>query len=445
MENKLATERIPRLLFSLAVPTIFAQIVSLLYNMADRIYIGRLDDGAAAMAGIGISLPLITLIMAFSHLCGKGGAPLAAIRMGEKNNDGADKILTNSFVMLLFFAVLLTLVSLIFKREILTLFGAEGSTLAYAEDYFGIYCIGTIFVMITIGMNSFINTQGFTKMGMATTLIGCVLNIILDPIFIFAFGMGVKGAALATVISQGVSCVWVIYFLFGKSTILHVRKEYVKPDFGIIRAVIMLGITPFFMMSTESVLQICFNTQLLKYGSDIAVSAMTIMTTMFQLVFMPVDGISLGGQPILSYNYGAGKYDRVKSAVKIMLISGLTFTVLATFMIVVFPQLFIKIYTKDAGLIAMTKPLLPIYLAGGFLLGANSAFQQTYTALGKGKTAFFFAFYRKIILLIPLIYILPHILPDPLVAVILAEPVSDILTTLTNAGYFQWFLRKKLR
>lgn len=444
MDNKLENEKISKLLFSLALPTIFAQIVSLMYNMADRIYIGRLEYGADAMAGIGISLPLVTLIMAFSHLFGKGGAPLAAIQMGRKDNDGADKILTSSFVMLAGTAVLLTIIFVVFKRDMLMLFGAGENTIGYAEDYFGIYCLGTLFVMITIGMNSFINTQGFTKMGMATTLIGCVLNIILDPVFIFVLHMGVKGAALATVISQGVSCVWVIFFLFGKKTLLHIKKEYIKPEMKIVKAILMLGVTPFFMVSTESILQICFNTQLLKFGSDIAISAMTIMTTMFQLIFMPVEGISLGGQPIMSYNYGARRFDRVKGAFRLILIFSFAFTAAVTAAVIVFPEFFIKIYTNDISLTEITARLMPIYLGGGFLVGANSAFQQTYTALGHGKTAFFFAFYRKIILLIPLIFILPHILPDPLTAVIMAEPISDILTTLTNAVYFRIFLRRNL-
>lgn len=444
MDNKLENEKISKLLLSLALPTIFAQLVSLMYNMADRIYIGRLEYGADAMAGIGISLPLVTLIMAFSHLFGKGGSPLAAIHMGRKDNDSADKILTSSFVMLVCTAVVLTIISVIFKKNILMLFGAGNNTIGYAEDYFGIYCLGTIFVMITIGMNSFINTQGFTKMGMATTLIGCLLNIILDPIFIFGFNMGVKGAALATVISQGVSCVWVIFFLFGKKTLLHIKRKYIKPEFKVVKSILMLGVTPFFMVSTESILQICFNTQLLKFGSDIAISAMTIMTTMFQLIMMPVDGISLGGQPIMSYNYGAKRFGRVKAAFRLILISSFIFTAAATTVIMIFPKFFIKIYTVDPTLTELTARLMPIYLGGGFLVGANSTFQQTYTALGKGKTAFFFAFYRKIILLIPLIFILPHIMPNPLTAVIMAEPISDILTTVTNGIYFRIFMKKNL-
>lgn len=444
MTSELEIKKIPKLLASLAIPAICAQIVTLLYNMIDRIYIGRMDNGALAMAGIGLCVPIISIITAFTGLLGRGGAPLAAIKMGENKKDEADEIISNSFMALLTSSVIITFIVLLFKDNILTLFGATENTLPFARDYIGIYAIGTIFVQLTVGMNYYINTQGFAKFGMATILIGGILNIILDPIFIFKFDMGIRGAALATVISQFVSFLWVLTFIFGRKTMLHIRRKHLKFKWSIIKQIMTLGSAPFFMSSTEGLLVICFNNQLLRYGGDMAVSAMTIMMSMFQFILLPIEGIAQGSQPIISYNYGAKRYDRIKQTIRLASLVAVTYTILGTTLMELFPKVFVSLFTSDTELLSQTSSMLRIYIFGCMLLGLNSTFQQTYNSLGEGKKALFFAFYRKIVLLIPLLFILPAILPNKLLAVVLAEPISDLLTTLTNTLYFKRFIKKKL-
>ena len=300
--NDLGTGKIGKLLLQLAIPSIIAQLVNLLYNIVDRIFIGRMVNGQLAMAGIGIVTPIVVLITAFSALVGFGGAPVAAIKMGEKDNEGANKILSNSFTMCILIGLVLTIICYIFKKTIIYAFGASDATYQYAADYLSIYLIGTVFVEIVISMNSFINTQGFAKIGMITVIIGAALNIILDPIFIFGLNLGVKGAALATIISQFISAIFVLRFLFGKKTILKVKKEYLKLDIKVVKSVLSLGVSPFIMQATESVVLICLNNQLARYGGDLAVSAMTIMTSMMQFITMPLSGLVQGAQPIISYN-----------------------------------------------------------------------------------------------------------------------------------------------
>ena len=438
--NRLGTEKVSKLLLSLAAPAICAQIVTLLYNLVDRIYIGWMADGMLVMAAVGICAPIVTVVTAFTGLLGRGGAPLAAIRVGEGKKPEAEAYLGSSFSMLVFSSLAITLLVLLFREPLLILFGASENTLAYAEDYITTYIIGTLFVQLTVGMNYYITTQGFAKTAMVTTMLGGVLNIVLDPLFIFTFGMGVQGAALATVISQFASFVWVMAFLFGKRTQLKIHPGNLRPRFLVLRQIVVLGSAPFFMSLSEGLLHICFNNQARRFGGDVAVSAMTILFSLFQFILLPVEGVSQGSQPIISYNYGARLYHRVRIAVA----CNLLFTVVATALILLFPGAFIRIFNSDPELLAAGIPMLRVYAACLFVHGANSTFQQTYNSLGEGKKAFFFAFFRKIILLIPLLYLLPEILPWGVLAVMLAEPISDLLTTVTNALYFRRFLRQKL-
>lgn len=445
MENqKLASWKIPKLLWSLAFPAICAQIVTLLYNLVDRIYIGQMQDGAIAMAAIGICAPIVTVVTAFTGMFGRGGSPHAAIYMGRQDNKTAEKFLGNSFCMLLITSVLITAGTLAAKAPVLRLFGASDQTLPYADSYLTIYILGTVFVQITVGMNYYITSQGFAKTAMITTMLGAVLNMVLDPVFIFAMNMGVAGAALATIISQFASFVWVLAFLLGKKPSLRIRVENMRPDWRILKQIIILGSAPFFMSASEGVLHVCFNRQVYAYGGDLAVSAMTILFSMFQFVLLPVEGVAQGSQPIIGYNYGSGALHRVRATIKLALTANSIFTVIVTAIIVLFPQIFIRIFNSDPGLVELGSRMLRIYIFGVFTTGANSTFQQTYNSLGEGGKSFFFAFYRKVILLIPLIYILPNLLSWGVFAVVLAEPISDILTAVTNAVYFRRFIKKKL-
>lgn len=444
MNDRLAHEKISSLLLSLAIPSILAQLATLIYNMVDRIYIGRLPNGSLSIAGVGLCASIITIITAFSNLFGRGGAPLASIRLGEGNHKQAEKILGNCFCMLIVSSLLITLILNLFGNEILMLFGASKNTLPYAMSYLQIYSLGTIFVQLTVGMNYFINTQGFAKFGMMTLLIGGILNIILDPIFIFMMDMGVAGAAIATVISQFVSCLWVLKFLFSKKTTIRIRKENMLLDSGIVKRVFSLGFSPFFMSSTEGILQMSFNRQLLFFGGDMAVSAMTIMLSLNQILSLPMEGIAQGAQPIISFNYGGKNYQRVKETIRLTITCSLIFSVTAVCIMEFFPGLFVKLFATDPQLIEEASWMMRIYVFGFIIMGANSTFQQSYTSLGFGARSFFFAFYRKIILLIPLIYVLPLFIDNGVLAVMLAEPVSDILTTLTNALFFRKFIKKEL-
>lgn len=444
MNERLANEKISSLLLSLAVPSILAQLATLIYNMVDRIYIGRLPNGSLSIAGIGLCASIITIITAFSNLFGRGGAPLASIRLGEGNHKQAEKILGNCFCMLAVSSILITLILNLFGNEILILFGASENTLPYAMSYLKIYSYGTIFVQLTVGMNYFINTQGYAKFGMMTLLIGGILNIILDPIFIFVMDMGVAGAAIATVISQFVSCLWVLKFLFGKKTTIKIRKEHLWLNAQIVKRVFALGFSPFFMSSTEGILQMSFNRQLLFFGGDLAVSAMTIMLSLNQMLSLPMEGIAQGAQPITSFNFGAKNYQRVRNTIRLAIMSSLTFSVVAVCIMELFPSLFVKMFATDPALIEEASWMMRIYVFGFIIMGANSTFQQTYTSLGFGTRSFFFAFYRKIILLIPLIYILPMFISNGVLAVMLAEPISDLVTTLTNGFFFRRFIRKEL-
>ncbi|WP_195948095.1 MATE family efflux transporter [Paraclostridium bifermentans] len=433
-----------KLLFQLALPAIIAQLVNVLYNIVDRIFIGRMPNGELAMAGVGVAFPIIMIVSAFSALVGMGGAPLAAIKMGEKDNDGAEKIMTNSFSTLVIIAIILTISLLIFKENILWAFGASKDTIGYANDYIGIYLIGTLFVQIGLGLNPFINTQGFAKTGMITVLIGAIINIVLDPILIFGFDMGVKGAALATISAQFVSAVWVLLFLVGKKSVLKIRKKYIVPNLKVIGPILLLGISPFIMQATESLVIISMNNNLAKYGGDLAIGAMTIMSSVMQIILLPMMGLTQGAQPIISFNYGADKLDRVRKTFKLLLVSCLVYTTLMWGAIMMFPQVFVSIFNSNPQLVEITVWSMRIYFAGILLFGAQIACQQTFLALGQAKISMILALLRKIILLIPLIFILPVFFENKLQGVLTAEPVADITAAIVTIICFSVFYKKTL-
>ncbi len=446
--QEMESGNIPKLLARLAIPAVVAQIVNLLYNIVDRIYIGHMADvGATALTGVGLFTPILMLIMAFAMLAGAGGAPRAAISMGEKDIKTAEKTLGNCFSLLMIFAVALTAVFYMLAPSLLRIFGASDATFPYALDYARIYILGTVFVLIVMGMNPFITTQGFAKISMMTTVIGAVINIVLDPIFIFAFNLGVRGAAIATVLSQAVGALWILRFLTGKQTILRLRKENLRLEGKIILPCVGLGVSTFVMLSTESLLSMCFTSSLSRYGGDLAVGAMTILTSVGQLATMPMQGICQGGQPIISYNFGAGKSERVKKAFYTQFAVSMTYAVLFWAVVMLLPQIFAGMFTQDAELIEYTVRAMRIYMAGIFAIGAQLSCQQSFMALGQAKISLLLACLRKIVLLIPLILILPQFLSDQVFAVFLAEPVSDILaaviTTVCFLTKFDGILQKR--
>lgn len=443
--DRLGQERVGKLLFSLAVPAIAAQLVNMLYNIVDRIYIGHIPNiGSEALTGVGVTFPIIMIISAFSALIGMGGAPRAAINMGQNNKGAAEEILGNCFVSLIIVSIVLTILFLIFGEKLLLIFGASAKTLPHAMDYLNIYVLGTIFVQLSLGLNSFISTQGFAKTSMLTVIIGALINIILDPILIFGFKMGVQGAAIATVISQGISAIWVLKFLSGKTTKLKICKKYMKLKKSVLLPVLLLGVSPFIMQSTESLLNIAFNSSLQKYGGDLAVGSMTILSSLIQLLALPLTGLTQGAQPIISYNYGAKNNERVKKTFKLLIICCLSFSFLFWVSMISFPKLFISLFTTDPTLVSMSVWAIGIYMAVVFVMGAQTACQQTFIAIGQAKLSLFLALLRKIILLIPLIYILPNFFSDKIFAVFLAEPISDFIAVSTTVTVFYINFKKIL-
>lgn len=437
---------VPKLLAKLAIPAVLAQVVNLLYNIVDRIYIGHIPEiGASALTGVGLFMAMLMLMNAFAMLAGAGGSPLAAIAMGQQDNEKAEKIMGNCFSLLLIFSVILTVVFYIFAPDMLTFFGASEATLPYAVDYARIYILGSVFVLMVLGMNPFITTQGFAKVSMLTTMIGAVINIILDPIFIFALHMGVKGAALATVLSQAVGTFWVLRFLAGKKTNLRLKLKNMRLVPQIFGPCLALGISTFVMMSTESLLSISFTSSLSKFGGDLAVGAMTILTSVASLILMPLQGICQGGQPIISYNYGAGKTDRVKQAFLTQFITCVIYAITFWLVIMIVPEVFAGIFSDDAALVKYTGWAMRIYMAGIFAMGFQTSCQQSFMALGQAKISLIMACLRKIILLIPLIFILPLFFENKVFAVFLAEPVSDILAGLVTTITFFVTFRKLIR
>ena len=445
-EVDLGKEPVGHLLFILAVPAITSQVVNALYNMVDRMYIGHIPEvGSAALTGVGVCFPIIMIISAFAYLFGMGGAPRASIFMGKKDNDTAEKILGNCTTSLMIIAVLLTVLVLIFQEPLLYLFGASENTIGYAMDYMTIYAIGTIFVQLTLGLNAFISAQGFSKISMLTVVIGAVTNIVLDPIFVFGLNMGVQGAAVATVMSQALSAIWAFWFLSGKNTILKLKRENLKINFHILLPCIALGVAPFAMQATESVLVLCFNSSLLKYGGDLAVGAMTILSSVMQFAMLPLQGLTQGGQPIISYNYGAKQGDRVQKAFKLQTISCFSYSSILWLLIMIFPSLFVAIFTSDPQLTEITIWALRIYMAGVLLMGIQISCQQTFIAFGNSKKSAFLAVFRKILVLIPLIYILPMFISDQVFAVFLAEPIADTIAVLTTSTMFYFEMKNKMK
>ena len=443
----LGKEPIGKLLLKLALPTVAAQLINMLYNIVDRIYIGHIPEiGADALTGVGVCMPLIMMVSAFAALVGFGGSPRASIAMGKKDNDSAEKILGNCFTTQILISFVLTAVRLIWNRDLLMAFGASENTISYGTRYMNIYSVGTIFVQLTLGMNAFITAQGFAKTGMLSVLIGAVSNIVLDPIFIFGFNMDVQGAALATIISQALSCVWVVSFLFGKKTILKIRKENMRLSASVILPCLALGTSTFIMQASESVISICFNSSLQKFGGDIAVGAMTILTSVMQFAMLPLQGLGQGAQPIISYNYGAGSARRVKDAFKLLLKISLGYALFLWAMVMVLPGGFVRMFTSDLKLIAFTKTALRVYLAALFMMGIQMACQMTFNSLGRAVESIIVAIMRKFVLLLPLIFVLPQIFKsDQTMAVYLAEPIADFLAVSFTIVLFAIQFRKALR
>ena len=447
-ENKefLGTAPIGKLLFKLAIPTVVAQLINMLYNIVDRIYIGHIPQvGSLALTGVGVCMPIIMIVTAFAALVSAGGAPRASIFMGKKDSNSAEKTLGGCFLLQIIISLILTFVLLVWNEDLLLAFGASENTIAYATDYMSIYALGTIFVQLTLGMNAFITAQGFTTISMVSIIIGAVCNIILDPIFIFAFGMGVKGAALATILSQAVSCVWVISFLCGKKTVIKLKKSNLKLSPKIVLPCIALGTATFIMQSSESVISVCFNSSLLQYGGDIAVGAMTILTSVMQFALLPLQGIAQGAQPILSYNYGAKNAARVKKTFRILLTTCLIYSVTLWSVVMLIPEAFVGIFTPDADLIEFTAPALRIYLGGIFLFGIQIACQMTFTSLGKAVNSIVVAVVRKFVLLLPLIYIIPLLVSNKTMGVYMAEPIADIVAVTFTSILFAFQFKKAMK
>ena len=417
----------------------------MLYNVVDIIYIGHIPgEGSLALTGVGVCMPIIMIVTAFAALISSGGAPRASICMGKQDNKSAEQILGNCFSLQIVVSIVLTVVLLIWNKDLLMAFGTSKNTLGYATDYMRIYALGTLFVQLTLGMNAFITAQGFTTTSMVSVLIGAICNITLDPVFIFVFNMGVKGAALATVLSQAISTIWVVVFLSGKKTQLHLRKKYMGLKPKIFLPCVALGLATFIMQASESVVTVCFNSSLLHYGGDIAVGAMTILTSVMQFAMLPLQGIAQGSQPIASYNYGAKNADRVKKTFRLLVITCLTYSTLLWATVQIIPKVFVSIFTSDAKLVAFTAPMLKIYLGGLFLFGIQIACQITFTSLGKAVNSIIVAVVRKFVLLLPLIYIMPHVVSNPTIGVYMAEPIADIIAVLFTSVLFTFQFKKAL-
>ena len=442
----LGTEPLGKLLFKLAVPSVVAQIINMLYNIVDRIYIGHMPEGGSlALTGLGVCMPIIMVVSAFAALVSMGGAPRASIAMGRGDNGAAERILGNCFILQIIISTILTSALLIWDRDLLLAFGASPDTIGFAAGYMDIYALGTIFVQLTLGMNAFITAQGFSKTGMYTVLIGAVSNIILDPVFIFGLDMGVRGAALATVISQCISCLWVLLFLRGEKTILRLKKENMRLEAGVILPCLALGLAAFIMQSSESIISVSFNTSLLKYGGDIAVGAMTILSSINMFAMLPLQGLGQGAQPIVSYNYGAKDAKRVRGAFKLLLRSSLIYATALWLIIMLFPQAFTGLFTPNAELAAFTQAAMRRYFAVMFMFGIQVACQMTFTAIGSARSSIAVAVVRKFVLLLPLIYLMPALFPaDKAMAVYLAEPAADFIAVTFTAILFSVQFKKAI-
>ena len=442
-EQRMATEKIGKLMLSMAVPSIIAQIINILYNIVDRIYIGHIEGvGMEALTGVGVTFPIVTLISAFSAFVGSGGAPLAAIWLGKGDRKRAEEILGNGVTMLIFFTIILETFFYAFQRPLLYVFGASDATIGYAVDYMSIYLAGTIFVELALGLNAFIISQGQSRIAMLSVLIGAASNIILDPIFIFGLHMGVKGAARATVISQALSAFWTVGFLIGKRSSLTIKWKAMKPKLSVIGNVMSLGISPFIMRSTESLISIVLNSGLQRYGGDLYVGSLTIMQSVMQMYVAPLGGFTQGVQPVISYNFGAGNFERVKKLYRLMIAISFLFAAGATILIMVFPAFFAGMFTNDADLIALVKKMMPIFMCGMLVFGIQYGIQPTFLALGQAKLSLFIAVFRKVILLIPLALILP--LKFGVMGIYYAEPVSDVVSATVASILFLTNIKKIL-
>ncbi|MEG0793703.1 MAG: MATE family efflux transporter [Lachnospiraceae bacterium] len=442
-EERLGTEKLGKLIVSMALPAVAAQLINVLYNIVDRMYIGHIAGyGDLALTGVGVAFPILMMISAFSAFAGMGGAPLASIQLGKKDYDGAEKILGNCTGLLLVFAVILTVVFMVFKTPILYAFGASDNIIMYADQYITIYLLGTVFVQIAIGLNTFISAQGNAKVAMMSVLIGAILNIVLDPIFIFVFNMGVRGAALATIISQAVSAAWVIRFLISKKSVIRIRRKNIRLEKKVVGRIAALGVSPFIMQSTESLVSITLNTGLQKYGGDLYVGSMSILMSVMQLIVIPVQGISQGVQPILSYNFGANNLQRVMGTFKRMLAACLTGSLILGGMAIFVPEIFVQLFTNKPELIELTAKVMPIYFLGISVFGIQMACQSMFLSLGQAKISLFIALLRKVILLIPLAIILPRFIG--VYGVYYAEPIADILSVTATTIIFIVFYIKMI-
>lgn len=442
----LGTQPVGKLLLKLSIPTVVAQLINMLYNIVDRIYIGHIPNaGSLALTGVGVCMPIIMIVSAFAGLVSSGGAPRASISMGKGDMDSAEKTLGGCFLLQVVISVILTAVLLIFGEDLLLVFGASENTIEYATEYLNIYAVGTVFVQLTLGMNAFVTAQGFTKVSMVSVAIGAILNIVLDPIFIFGLHMGVGGAALATIISQAVSCIVVVSFLCSRKTQLKLKRKNLNISPKVVFPCIALGTATFIMQASESVISVCFNSSLLKYGGDIAVGAMTILTSVMQFAMLPLQGIAQGAQPITSYNYGAKNTERVKKTFRILLITSLIYSVTLWAVAMLAPQFFVGIFTPEAEMVAFASKALRIYMAVAFMFGIQIACQMTFTALGNAKSSIIVAITRKFILLLPLIYIMPQLVSDKTMGVYLAEPVADFVAVTFTAILFYFQFRKAMR
>ena len=445
-DQALGSAPIGKLLFKLSAPAIVAQLVNALYNIVDRIYIGHMEpDGDLALTGLGVCFAILMFISALAALAGMGGGPRASIAMGEGDNDKAEAYLGGSFTRLLVMAVVATAAFQIWKEPLLLAFGADESTIGYATEYLSVYLWGSIAVLISLGLNTYITIQGFSTTAMCTTLIGAVINIALDPLFIFVFDMGVKGAALATVIAQVVSALWVLRFLTGKKTLLKIHLRHLRLKPAVIGPIVALGVSPFIMQATESLVSISFNSSLLKYGGTTAVGAMTICASVMQVVWLPSQGLSQGAQPIIGYNFGSGNFDRVKKAFRLQILSLMIYMVAAILFVELFPGVLVSLFNNDPALTATARWAVRIYMSGMAVFWLQIACQQAFVALGQAKASLFFALFRKVILLIPLIFILPHMFADQVLGVLIAEPIADVVSALTCGAVFFWRLPKIIK
>ena len=439
----MGTEKIPSLMIRMAIPSVIAQVINILYNIVDRIYIGHISGvGAAALTGVGLTFPIITLISAFSACVGSGGAPLASIWMGKNDKKHAEKILGTGVFMLLCFSLILMAVFLIFQRPLLYAFGASDATIGYAMEYLTIYLIGTVFVEIALGLNPFIIAQGRSTTAMMSIVIGAVINIVLDPIFIFVFHMGVKGAAIATVISQAVSAAWNVKALVDKKAVLKIVPSCIRPDIRVIGQIFSLGISPFIMRSTESLISIVLNHQLQKFGGDLYVGSLTIMQSVMQLFSAPLSGYTQGVQPIVSYNFGAGKFDRVRTTYRYMIFGSFLISFVTAASAMIFPEFYAMMFTNEGDLIALTGKVMPVFMAGMLIFGLQNGIQPTFLGLGQAKISLFIALLRKVILLVPLALIFPNFFG--VMGVYYAEPVADITSAVIASILFLCNIKKIL-